>query len=178
MIDFSKKSCVEEYVSSLLNDIKNVKIKAIFSLEPMMLFYYKAMRRYSTDSEIYILLEDDNCIVINYLFIDNLDIQFRKLTSIEQVVYDNMLEKDWFNIINDTKLEYGSITNISLRPVEEEYSKWIDDDIDFVMPTEETFDQIKFTMDNGKSFIICADYAESDGYGLLWSEDATTDSKK
>ena len=36
---------------------------------------------------------------------------------------------------------------------------------------KETFDEIKFTMSNGKSFVICADDAEVDGYALVWSED-------
>ena len=46
-----------------------------------------------------------------------------------------------------------------------------DNDVDYVSPTKETFDEIKFTMSNGKSFVICADDAEVDGYALVWSED-------
>ena len=58
----------------------------------------------------------------------------------------------------------------SLRSVTNDYSKWLEDGIDFVASTDETFDEIKFTMSNGKSFIICADDAEVDGYTLFWSE--------
>ena len=61
--------------------------------------------------------------------------------------------------------------DISLRSVTSDYYKWLDKGLDLVSPTEETFDEIKFTMSSGKSFIICADDAEEDGYVLLWSED-------
>ena len=66
---------------------------------------------------------------------------------------------------------YGSIIDVSLRAVTDDYDKWVNDDVEFVSPTEETFDEIKFIMNNGKSFVICADDAMADGYALLWSED-------
>lgn len=93
--------------------------------------------------------------------------------------------KDCFNTSNDMydfrsnriyetqtcNLEYDSIENVSLRSVTDDYSKWSGDSLDFVSPTEETFDEIKFVMSNGKSFVICADDAEVDGYVKFWSED-------
>ena len=69
-------------------------------------------------------------------------------------------------------LKYDAISAIDLRPVKGEYSKWIDGDIDYVPSSEETFDQIKFTMRNGNTFVICADDAEVDGYVMAWSTDA------
>ncbi|MDE6598262.1 MAG: hypothetical protein K2K60_06455 [Clostridia bacterium] len=62
---------------------------------------------------------------------------------------------------------------VELKRVTENYSAWIDGGIvDGIKPTEETFSEIKFIMDNGKSFIMCADNPENDGYSLLWSKDA------
>jgi hypothetical protein len=74
--------------------------------------------------------------------------------------------------VETCNLEYGNIVDVSLKSVTYDYEKWIDDDIELVPPIEETFDEIKFIMNNGKSFVICPDEAIADGYALLWSEDA------
>ncbi len=185
MTDFSKKSQTIKFFNSIMGDLQQSKIKAIFSIAPMSWNHYRDYRTYSTDTEIYILLENNQCLVIYYRFIDALDVHFRKLTPQEKDKYCKLREKDFFNTINNLydhrtnkiyqtqtcNLEYGSIEDVSLRSVTKAYSKWLDDGIDFVSPTEETFDEIKFTMSNGKSFVICADDAEVDGYTLFWSED-------
>ena len=184
MTDFSKKSETIKYFNSIMQDLQQSKIKAIFSIAPMSWNHHRGYRTYSTDTEVYILLENEFCLVIDYRFIDALDIQFRKLTSLEEEAYCKLREKDFFNTVNDIhdfrtnkiyrtetcNLEYSSIADVSLRSVTNDYSKWLEDGIDFVAPTDETFDEIKFTMSNGKSFIICADDAEVDGYTLFWSE--------
>ena len=184
MTDFYKKSETIKYFNSIMQDLQQSKIKAIFSIAPMSWNHHRGYRTYSTDTEVYILLENEFCLVIDYRFIDALDIQFRKLTSLEEDAYCKLREKDFFNTVNDIhdfrtnkiyrtetcNLEYSSIADVSLRSVTNEYSKWLEDGIDFVAPTDETFDEIKFTMSNGKSFIICADDAEVDGYTLFWSE--------
>ncbi len=184
MTDFSKKSETIKYFNSIMQDLQQSKIKAIFSIAPMSWNHHRGYRTYSTDTEVYILLENEFCLVIDYRFIDALDIQFRKLTSLEEDAYCKLREKDFFNTVNDIhdfrtnkiyrietcNLEYSSIVDVSFRSVTNDYSKWLEDGIDFVAPTDETFDEIKFTMSNGKSFIICADDAEVDGYTLFWSE--------
>ena len=184
MTDFYKKSETIKYFNSIMQDLQQSKIKAIFSIAPMSWNHHRGYRTYSTDTEVYILLENEFCLVIDYRFIDALDIQFRKLTSLEEDAYCKLREKDFFNTVNDIhdfrtnkiyrtetcNLEYSSIADVSLRSVTNDYSKWLEDGIDFVAPTDETFDEIKFTMSNGKSFIICADDAEADGYTLFWSE--------
>ncbi len=185
MTDFSKKSGTMEYFNSIMDDLKQAKIESIFSFCPPFWSHYRGYRTYDTDTEIYILLENGFCLVINYRFIDALDIQFRKLTLSEQEEHQNLLIKDLFNTVNDIhdfhtnrihrtetcNLEYGSIVKVTLQSVTKDYNKWLDGHIDLVSPTEETFDEIKFTMSNGKSFAICADDADADGYILLWSED-------
>ena len=185
-MDFSKKSCVEEYFHILQNEISRIRIKSIFSMSSMSWNHHREYRTYDTDEEIYILFENEYCLVIDYRFIDELNIQYRKLNFQEQKEFDELYVKDWFNTTNEIcdyctgeavrmetcKLEYGSIEGISLRPVTEEYDKWVDQDIDLVMPDEDTFDEIRFSMSNGKSFTICAGDAEIDGYTFVWSEDA------
>lgn len=182
----SKKSEATSYFNSILCSLKEEKIKAVFSLSsPSWNFYNRSFRTYRTDEEVYVLFENDWCLVINYRFIDYLDVDFRKLTETEIKEYEELLIKDCFNTTNDLydfhskqiyetqtcKLEYDNIESISLKSVTDKYSKWVDDDICFASSTEETFDEIKFSMSNGKSFIICADDAETDGYIMFWSED-------
>ena len=185
MTDFSKKSETKEYFNSIMDDLKQLKIKSIFSLDSPSWDYHRGYRTYSTDTEIYILLENDYCLVIDYRFVDALGVQFKKLTALEIGEYSKVREKDFFHTVNDIcdfhtgriyrtetcNLEYGNIVDVSLRSVTNDYSKWLDGGISSVSPTEETFDEIKFTMSNGKSFAICAADAEVDGYTLLWSED-------
>ena len=185
MTDFSKKSEAEKYFNSIQDDLKKSNIKGIFSFDILSWTHPRDCRVYSTHTEIYILFENGYCLVIDYRYIDALDVQFRKLTSLERDKYFSLREKDFFHMVNDISdsrtgriyqtetcnLEYGNIIDVSLRSVTKDYSKWLEDGIDFVSPTEETFDEVEFTMSNGKSFIICADDAEVDGYALLWSED-------
>jgi len=184
MTDFSKKSETIKYFDSIMEDLQQSKIKAIFSIAPMSWNKHRGYRTYSTDTEIYILLENEFCLVIDYRFIDALDIQFRKLTFSEKEEYHKLREKDFFNtdteihdyytnkvcLVETCSLEYDSIVDISLRSVTKDYSKWLKNGIDFVSPTDETFDEIKFTMSNGKSFVVCAADAEMDGYTLFWSD--------
>lgn len=182
----SKKSTAMEYFDSILSLLQHSKIKAIFALASPFWNHHRGFRTYRTDEELYILFENDWCLIINYRFIDYLNVEFRKLTETEINEYKELLIKDCFNTSNDMhdfrsnrtyetqtcNLEYDSIESFSLRSVIDDYNKWIGDDLKLVSPTAETFDEIKFTMSNGKSFIICADDADVDGYVMFWSEDA------
>ena len=185
MMDFSKKSETIEYFDSIIVELNASKVKAIFSLSSPFWNQNRGFRAYSTDTEVYIVLENGMCLVITYYFVDELEVQFRMLTTEEKNEYSNTMIKDFFNSVDDIydiysnkikqvetcALEYDCISSISLRSVTKEYTKWLEDGIDFVSPTDETFDEIKFTMNNGKSFVVCADDAEVDGYALVWSED-------
>lgn len=132
------------------------------------------------------MLENEKCFVVDYRYIDCLKVELRYLTTEEKELYEELMIKDFFNTRNDIRswddrnkieeiqiceMEYGYIENITLRAVTYEYSKWIDGAYEFVYPTDETFDEIRFIMSNGKSFVICADDATSNGYVLVWSED-------
>ena len=186
MIDFSKKSETKKYFNSIMDNLKQSKIKRVFQFFPVGWSSEKGYRIYQTSSEFYILLENDYCLIISYPFIDALNVQFRNLTDIEVFYKHDMRMKNMFDTVDEIhkaqtdkihtietyKLECGSIVDVSLRSVTSDYNKWLDGGLDMVSPTKETFDEIKFTMSNGKSFVICADDAQSDGWTLLWSEDA------
>ncbi len=186
MYDFSKASDVEKYFDEFLNQIKNNKVKAIFSLYPSFRYLPDNKRIYSDYSDVYLLLDNDMCLVISYLFIDSFEMQYRKLTKEEFEIYNKTIVKDYFNCNIDVynsrtgqiseksiiSLEYDAINKVETNRITREYQKWLNGDIDFVKPTKETFDEIKFIMNNGKSFIICADEADVDGYCMTWSDDA------
>ena len=185
MLDFSKASVVKKYLYDIIEKVKSVKVKAVFSICPA---YHsnRDVRIYSDDCPIYILFENDDCLVIDYRFIDAFQAEFRKLTDEEQAQYEESVVRDYFNCTIDIHdaytnevtrtetivLEYGSIERIVINHVINEYQKWIDGDIDFVAPSDETFDKIKFIMSNGNSFTVCADEADVDGYMLTWSDEA------
>ena len=69
-------------------------------------------------------------------------------------------------------MDYDSIEAICLNPVTYEYGKWINHGIEEVQPTDDTFDKLELQMKNGKSIFVCPQDAESDGYVMIWSEDA------
>jgi hypothetical protein len=151
-------------------------------------------RKYEDKDSVYIVFENGQCLIIDYLFVDTLRVDFHSLTDEEKTALENRSIKDFFNCSVDihsrTKndsgeyvvgeidrtltisLEYDSISSIDLRSVTKEYLKWIDNDINYVSPSNETFDQIKFVMNNGNTFVICADGADVDGYVMVWSNEA------
>jgi hypothetical protein len=182
MCDFSKACDAEMFFRNTLNEIKNVKVKAIFSLSPGFYRYKNLTRIYSTDVPIYILFENEMCLIIDYPFIDELHIQFRKMTSEEISACHYGALTDCFHNVNShgedieqiasIALEYDSINEILVHRFSRDYSKWIDNDVKITAAGKETFDEIKFTMDNGRGFTVCADDAEADGYTLIWATDA------
>ena len=189
----SKASEAKRFLEEIIKKMRNIKIKTVFSAGPFF-SSNKGYRRYEDDTPIYIVFENDECLIIDYRFIDALYMDFRSLNSEENALLEKTMIKDFFNCTVDIhrwakndngesvagavdhteiiSLEYDAISNIDLRPVREEYEKWIDGDIDYVTPTKDTFDEIKFTMSNGNTFIICADDAYVDGYVMAWSTDA------
>lgn len=170
MCDFSKACDAEMFFRNTLNEIKNVKVKAIFSLSPGFYRYKNSTRIYSADVPIYILFENEMCLIIDYPFIDELHIQFRKMTS-EDCFSGVNSHGENIEQIASIALEYDSINAISVHRFSHDYSKWIDNDIKITAAGKETFDEIKFTMDNGRGFTVCADDAEADGYTLIWATD-------
>ena len=184
--DFSKATNVKKYFAELLIELANVKVKGIYSRLP---FFSTNPYICKTDEPIYILLDNGKCIVIDYHFIDNLEIEYREMTEEELEVYRDAPTADYFNCVHKVHnahtmqitevdkvdLQYGKIVDVKLKPVKVEYNKWVEGHLIVVQPDKETFSEMEFVMDNGASFIVCADDAESDGYSLLWSNDASVE---
>lgn len=191
-MNLSRMSEAKVYFNSLIENRKGVKIKSVFSANPSF-FNSDGVRIYRDEAEVYIIFEDDQCLIMDYRFIDALCVDFRSIDE-EKKLFNQQIIKDYFNSSIDIHtwvknedgetvvggvdrtetiaLGYDTLVAIELRAVKEEYSKWIDGSLGFASPTEETFDQIKFVMSNGNTFTICAADAEEDGYALTWSEDA------
>lgn len=190
MSDLPKKSQAEEFFNTVVEEMKGVPIKAIFSLSSISFSGGRGLRVFNSgDAQVFVMFENEQCLVLEYPFIDSLGAELRKMTSEELKWYtdEEHQEKDWFNAVYKWKnyltdkefnteiysLEYSTIEKISLRSVTEKYDKWLSNsDIDLVDPTDETFDEITITMGNGKSIFICPEWALFDGYTLFWSEDA------
>ena len=186
MIDFCRKVEARQYFKSVLEEQKDTNVKAVFSFEAAFSDTEQGCPVHFADGTLYILFEDDRCLVIDYLYTDELNVQHRTLTESEAEKYGKLREKDFFNTVQELRdfrtaqvvctetrsLEYGSIVDVALRSVTEEYEKWIKHRIDVVTPTEETFDAIRFTMSNGNRITICPADAEMDRYIMVWSEDA------
>ena len=188
-IDFSNGFEVQKYFDGVLKSMQGVKIISVFACYPSF-SNCNGLRVYNEDTEIYILFENDICLVIDYRFVDALEVALRPLSDEEKLWYQNATMKDFFNdstniytLASDNQttldrcqrisLEYGSLKSIVLEYVTRPYSKWVAGSlVDEVAPKETTSDKITFSMENGKSFVICPDDAMVDGYTLVWSADA------
>ena len=190
MSDLPKRSQAEKFFDAIVEEMKGVPIKAVFSLSTISFSGGRGLRVFNSgDATVFVMFENERCLVLEYPFIDSLNAELRMMTPEELKMYNDeeYQEKDWFNAVykrghyltreiymtETYSLEYGAIERISLRSVTEEYDKWLsNNDIDLVKPTDETFDEITITMDNGNSIVICPEWALFDGYTLFWSEDA------
>lgn len=185
MYDFSKASATENYFKDIINRLKDSKISGVYCVISTWFSY--STFTYMQDEPLFIIFENGQCLVIEYYEINKLNVEYREMTVEERKIFDESDIKDLFNrttkihngrtrelmYIEKSELAYESLDRIELKRVTEEYSTWIDGAIvEGIKPTGETFNEIKFIMKNGKSFIICADDPEDDGYSLLWSEDA------
>lgn len=185
MKKLSKLTEAKIYFDNILEKIKDTKVKAIFSFGSFI-SKHSGTQVYMQDENIYIMFENEKCLVVSYFFIDSLCVEYRSLTEQEKEQISQSIIEDYFNNTIDIYnsytnkkdrtesilLEYDSIEKITITPVISEYSKWLEDEIDYVSPTSETFCEIKFIMKNGNTFTIAPDDAEADGYSLLWSDEA------
>ena len=188
MTELSKASEAKKFFDDLIIKMYGIKIKRICSFCPSF-NSHAGYRIYSDCSPIFIEFENEQYLIIEYPFIDSLRVEFQSMDAKEISDNQDQMIKDYFNCTVDIynsrngevgdisrteiiSFEYDAVSAIDLRPVKGEYSKWIDGDIDYVPPSEETFDEIKFTMRNGNTFVICADDAYVDGYVMAWSTDA------
>lgn len=186
MYDFSRRTDTKRYLDSVIQTMRNIRVRSVFSFDPISWSNRENRRVYDSGRAIYILFENDVCLCMSYPYIDCLQIELRHLTDTERQDYENASIKDYFNGSQDIyngatgeivesesiHLAYADIVDVSIRPVTDEYERWVDGDLTFFSPNEETFDQITFFMANGKSFTICGGDVIMGGLALVWSEEA------
>jgi hypothetical protein len=183
--DFSKRSEVKKYFNDILPGLKDKKIKGIYT--PCPFTFNNDSCLVMTDLPVYVMFEDDKNLVFEYDFVDELKIEYREMTEKEKEEFEKAHIKDYFNYKIDiynpnissapisnksVELTYGCIVDVEVEQIFEKYAKWLDTGLDYVPPTIETFNKIKFIMDNGNKFDISAEDAEFDGYTLVDSYDA------
>ena len=179
MVDLSKASEAKEFFKAVIDKLSGSNITGVYTSE-CGIGIYSGGRSYICDEAVYIGFENALYLIIEYYFIDGLYAELRPLDDKEKNYVENALPSDLFNRsdklfddVNETsKLEYGELSSVELANVIGDYSKWIDGNIEYIKPSEETFSEITFKMSNGKSFTLSPSEAEQDGYINLWSNEA------
>lgn len=72
------------HLNEIVEQQRNIKIREIFTLGSPCWFDRNKRRMYMQDTELYILFENDKCLVIDYMFVDAFGFEFRELTSEEK----------------------------------------------------------------------------------------------
>jgi len=141
-----------EYIIGVLKEkISCLEIKRIFSFYPEIPakidneIVYKALI-----DPLYILFNDDYCLIINFIYYSEIYIEYRKLTDEERNQFINTIyneEIDYF------RGKYDAIDDIQVNGFNSEYSKWIYDgrwnDIITIPAGGDYFNSIKIILKNG-----------------------------
>ncbi len=178
MRDFSKKRKVQRYLNSVIRKQKEIKVKNVFSTTTFEWDARSGYREYTVDGDVIIAFENDMCLVMSYLFVDEFKVSFRKLTDEEKMIHKDAEVKDFFNDSQDepVELEYADITKVSIKPITGHYPKLSDNgEVEFVKAKRGTFEDVTFIMSNNKSITIGTDDVTEDdeeGITFIWSEDA------
>lgn len=145
-----------EYVLDVLKEkIGNSKVKRIFSSEDAIPKKVDNTLQFTSLSEpLYILFDNDYCLIIDFYFYSEIYIEYRKMTEDEQKLSINNISKkeiDYFNghheiyswdfddnnkrieesfrvkHIVDISGQYDEIVSFSVNGFHDEYDKWISD---------------------------------------------------
>lgn len=171
MCFISEKSHAEKYFYDVLNKLGQKRVKAVFSLCTFIRSHSNGAVVFKTDGDVYILFENDMCLILDYLIIDRLEVRLRELSKEEKTAYQKNGCVDLFNISGCTALEYGYLKQIEPIGFTGQYSKWVDGELEYTDSTSENFNDIRFVMDNGNSFVISAEDGDGDGYTAVSSRD-------
>ncbi|MCQ2554094.1 MAG: hypothetical protein MJ171_00395 [Clostridia bacterium] len=179
-----KASDARLYFEKLIEETKGHRIKSVYIRGFSLSFFSDNVREYSVDDNIYINFDNEMSLVVNFVDMDGLSLQYRSMDPDEKKSYDNAEYKDIFNnsidiyqsesvVENNTiTFEYGELSSVELRKRTKSYDKWHNHNICEFEPSNETFDMITFYLSNGNTFIIEPDLAIFDGYQSIYSDDA------
>ncbi len=186
MFDSSKRKEITDFFDAQVNELLGAKVKSVFSIAPPSWTKAPPFRKYYIDSDVYILFDNGICCIINYLFPDSIEIDFRKLTEEEKELCENLILPDFFNGSQDIyrsctdeeperadviSLPYSEIEGIYLAPVKRIDGELVDCGIECESNPDSVIDQIRFKMSNGKCFTVTAGDGFDDGFVWVWSED-------
>ena len=175
MVDLSKASEAKEFFKTVIDKLSGSNITGVYT-NKCGIWRYCGGRVYISDEPVYICFDNGLYLIIEYYFIDGFYAELRPLHEDEKKYVENDLFNRSDKLLDDVAetslLEYGELSTVELANVIGDYSKWIDGNIEYIKPSEETFSEITFKMSNGKSFTLSPSDAEQDGYINLWSNEA------
>ena len=180
---YNKKDA-DEYFNKLLNEIKSIKITNVFTLSNLSYVSEKEKTIYYTDTELYIMLENNKCIVISYLDTSLLGIEYRYLSMEELNQYNQIKDKDFFNMVREIydsntmqicssdsiKFEYSSIIQVVVHGFSHEFETWRDNKEVKLPSGGDYFNRIDFCLGNGNKICMCPKDVVFDGYLDFWVE--------
>lgn len=155
---------MNEYIINMMNDDEDKQIKYIFTNGSLSWREIDNSKKYSLDSEIYIVFDNDSILRIDYKFyglvyarhmwIQNLNIKEKE--------YDDKFKLDLD--VTNTRIKDYKIEKFS-----EEYE--INPSVGISRPEGgDYFKNITFKLSNGRNLCVCAEDAEVDGYCEIWVE--------
>ncbi len=189
---FDNKRKVDEYFKKVLEQIRDLKVINVFTMDNASYGVGKEKIIYDTDTELYILLENNKCFIISYLNASLLGIEYRSLNEKELKRYKEIRDKDLFNMVHEIhnpqtmkicnidsiRFEYSSIVQIEVHGFSNEFETWRNNE-EVIMPNGgDYFDRINFCMDNGNKICICPKDAIFDGYLDFWAEGSIEEHKE
>lgn len=156
---------INEYINSILNDDENKQIKYIFTNGSLGWRKLNNSKKYSLDSEIYIVFDNDSILRVDYKFYGLLYARHMWIQNL------NKQEKEFNNDNYKLELDIANsrIDGYEIERFSEEYE---------INPSTGTsrphggdyFKKITLNLSNNKKLCICAEDAEVDGYCEIWVE--------
>ena len=142
MYNLSKATEALDFFGTVAEKNCESQVLSVFSYDDVL----KEEENLTTYDSIFILFDNRMCVMLKYLLSDELFAEYRPISEIEYEVYKILSDEQ-------KKSEYGAIDNISVNLVKG--SRGFSD--------SESFDEVYLETDAGKTIVICADGAVTDG---------------
>lgn len=154
---------ISEYLKNMISDDENKQIKYIFTNGPLMWRDIDNAKRYSLDSDIYIVFDNDSVLRIDYKFYSLVYISHMWIQNLN--IREKEFNNDEFKLDLDCK--NSRIDGMKIERFSEEYE--INPASGTIRPDGgDYFKNIIFELSNGKQLCICAEASENDGYCDIW----------
>lgn len=168
--DVETKTEIEFVLKCIYEKIWNKKIVKIFDLYGNTFNWkQKENSHVCTDDDVYIMFEDNTCIIINLVNRSAAWIKYKKLSKNEKEEFSTI--NDMFTFENNN-FNYDSIHEFKVNSFSHEYEKWISNGNTSSMITipagGDYFDKITIVLKNNIKIFIQAEDAMSDGYCDIW----------